>query len=486
MELRASSRVPGTSDGTASVTVILGTAAPILTLEAVTTPTQLLTQTITGSYVEPSPDVLEIFVNGVLKKSVKSFNEDSTFSELVTLSAGANLVEVQLTDTSGRKSDDDLGTGGDQPASDTIVVDLADPIVSAAVVPTFSVDELRAGDPFFILVSAADDTSGGAVDTGIESVEYVDVDSDDNVLGIMAPVADVAEVIIKKHGLGAFNPDTTHVLMAEVPEGTAAGAFVVNLLVTDGASNEAEATAEGTVVASLSNRTLFLRSGFNYIGFPVIPDVTSLVTLLDQQVENAQPDLVAALGGNSTLGDLVETIQYWPGGPGPGPFLVFTPGGVTPTLTDLEPMLGLIVKVRTELDVPEASIHPVFDTAPNPTGEGTVEAPIAWNVEGPFIELGGLPPSKEFIPGWNHWTPHAQDPIVFDNVLRGALIGGAQLAVQAITATNLIDAVIDPEAPGGFSVVVEQGFLSAFPGDTLEILRAYFTFLVGDSSATIS
>ena len=93
MELRASSRVPGTSDGTASVTVILDTAAPILTLEAVTTPTQLLTQTITGSYVEPSPDVLEIFVNGVLKKSVKSFNEDSTFSELVTLSAGANLVE---------------------------------------------------------------------------------------------------------------------------------------------------------------------------------------------------------------------------------------------------------------------------------------------------------------------------------------------------------------------------------------------------------
>ena len=128
----------------------------------------------------------------------------------------------------------------------------------------------------------------------------------------------------------------------------------------------------------------------------------------------------------------------------------------------------------------------MFDTAPNPTGEGTVEVPIAWNVEGPFIELGGLPPSKGFIPGWNHWTPHAQDPIVFDNVLRGALIGGAQLAVQAITPTNLIDAVIDPKAPGGFSVVVEQGFLSAFPSDTLEILRAYFTFPVGDSSATIS
>jgi len=487
VDLVASSRVPGTDNGTASVTVIYDTAAPIISMDAVTTPTQLLTQTVSGSYVESSPDVLTIHINGVLKKSVKSFTADNTFSELITLSSGSNLVEVQLTDSSGRLSDSDANTSGDQPASNTIVVDLAVPIISASIVPILSDTALRAGDPFFIVANATDDTSNGAVDTDITSASYTD--SAGNTLGTLAAVGDVAQVIIKKHGLGQFTTTgvitTTHVLMATVPDGASAGEFTVNLKATDGAGNVGVATATGSVVASLSDRTAFLGAGFNYVGFPLIAEVADLETLLNQSIDNASAALVTALGRDPTLLDVVETIQSWSGGPSAtGQFLTFTPGASN-GLEDLEPFIGLIVKVKSEVSV-NGTAHSVFDTEANPTGQGVVDVPIAWNVDGPFIVLGGLPPSKELIPGFNHWTPHAQDSILFVNALRGALIGGSELAVSAITAVNRIDATIDPSQAGGFTVEVEQGFLSAFPGDALEILRSYFTFLVGNSNATIS
>ena len=58
------------------------------------------------------------------------------------------------------------------------------------------------------------------------------------------------------------------------------------------------------------------------------------------------------------------------------------------------------------------------------------------------------------------------------------------LAVSAITQINRVDAVPDEDEPGGFGVEVEQAFSSSGPGDVLELMRSYWTFMVGDATIT--
>ena len=492
--LTASSGVPGTANGAVTVTTFLDTQAPVVTLDAVTSPTATNTQTLTGTFVESNPQVLEIKVNGKVVESKKTFTAgDNTFSKLIALDEGANAVEVQMTDLAGRLSDSDAGTAGDQPETASIVLDTTAPLIQAAVVPIESSSSVRVDDPYFILVNAVDSTAGGATATGISKVEL----NSGSTLVQFAPIASVPEVIVKKHGLGTFGASvaTTHVLMTTVPSGTPTGLLGNALIATDGGGNTVASSVNATVVATLPDRNVYLSEGFNFVGFPLIADTPPLATLLDQDVTNVSATLVEATQAlatprNPKLSDIVETVQTWSGGPssgtGAGAFLIYNPIGAD-TLTDIAPFLGLIVKVKSTVDVdgagPIASVS-VFDTAPDPSGASSdVKVPVAWNATGLVLNPGSTPPTKDLVTGFNLWTLHAEQSLSFDFALRGALIP-TQLAVSAITQTNLINAVADTSVLGGFGVDISQGFQSNFPGSSLKPTRAYWTLMAGN--ATIS
>jgi hypothetical protein len=209
---------------------------------------------------------------------------------------------------------------------------------------------------------------------------------------------------------------------------------------------------------------------------------------MDQDVSNASTALATALGRTPKLSDVVETIQTWSGGPasgtGAGQFLTYTPGASN-SLTDLAAFMGLLVKVRSTVTI-SGIAYDVFDTAPDPSGAGSlVNVPIKWNVGGIFLSPGSTPPTKSMAAGFNLWTPHSQSSILFTNALRGALIGsGGEAAVSAITQVNRVDAVIDATSAGGFKTEVEQGFLSLFTSESLELMRAYWTYMLTDRVIT--
>jgi hypothetical protein len=257
---------------------------------------------------------------------------------------------------------------------------------------------------------------------------------------------------------------------------------------TDGAGNVGEGFVNIDVVAGLSDRSAYLGVGFNYIGFPLVPTVEEIETLLEQDITNVNPALKDAMQAdqsrNVKLSDVIDIVFAHTGGAS-GDFVTFTPGAASDTFETLAPFDGMIVSVLPTIEVDGGSFN-VFDTG-SVLGS-VVNVPIKWNVAGVFtLPPPALPPSEELLTGFNLWTPHATNADLFENpgFLRGAVVTPpGNLAVSAISQINRADAVADETEPGGFGIETEQAFSSAGPGDTLELMRSYWTFMVGDATIT--
>ena len=115
---------------------------------------------------------------------------------------------------------------------------------------------------------------------------------------------------------------------------------------------------------------------------------------------------------------------------------------------------------------------------------------MKWNIGGVFQNPPpALPPTKDLAAGWNLWTPLAVDAGAFEDpgFLRAAVVTPpGNLAVSAVTQISRIDAIANSAVTGGFEAEVESRFSSAGPGDTLELMRSYWTFLVGSNPVTLT
>jgi hypothetical protein len=279
--------------------------------------------------------------------------------------------------------------------------------------------------------------------------------------------------------------------MTSFGSGTPAGTQQIVIDATDGAGNVSTTTLNVSVVAALDNRSAYLNEGINYVGFPLVPTATAVSDALNQNVLNVNPALTAAMqtdqGRAVKLSDIVTKVWAFAGGTSTSGFLSFTTGAATPSFTTLAPFDGMIVDVATNVTVASVS-YAVFDTG---TVLGsTVKVPIKWNIAGVFqAPPPSLPPDKVLALGWNLWTPHAVNAGLFEEpgFLRAAVVTPpGNLAVSAITQISRIDAIADNAAPGGFDAEVESRFSSAGPGDTLELMRSYWTFLVGSNPVTLT
>jgi len=478
----ASSTVTGTTSGETTLTTVVDTLAPALVLTAPTSPTTSLSQQLTGSFTESSPTKLEVYVNSALKSKTTNLTANDTFSVVVGLSAGSNAISVVLTDDSGQTDTE----------TSTIVVDNSTPTITASISPILSSSVVRPGDSFFVVVNASDATSS-AQNTGVSTVTHD--------LGgtayTYAPLASVTEVIQKKHSLSTFGSSstaTTHVVMGQVPTTAAAGSLPVTIDAVDGAGNTGTATVNLTVVSDLPDRTAFLREGFNFVGFPLVPTAPTFAALLDQDVTNASAALTTALGRTPKLSDIVESVFTWSGGPGAaigslaaGSFLSYTPSAAADTLTELEAKMGLLVNVAENVTISGASVS-VFDTAANPTvsGGSAVTVPIAWNIVGDYLPTGqATPPVKTVKTGFNLVSVHTPtDTQTFDNVFRGALVP-TQRAISATTVQDDVTAVFDSTKTGNINTTVVQGADLLFPTDTLAVMRSYWLQLADDPNAAV-
>jgi len=75
------------------------TTAPVITIDPVTTPTDIATQIITGTFIETGSGIASITVN-----SVVATISGTAYSATITLSEGLNIVTVVATDNAGNQN----------------------------------------------------------------------------------------------------------------------------------------------------------------------------------------------------------------------------------------------------------------------------------------------------------------------------------------------------------------------------------------------
>ena len=400
---------------------------PFVALSGIAPVVSSTNQTLTLNVTDPTFVRVEVTQSGI-SQPVFASTTQGAFDVAVVLAEGATTFTAFAVDQGGRNTTIYL----------TVNADFTPPDVTVGYRPIINSNGVRAGDPFFIMVDASD--GAGTVDTGIGSV-IARLPGGATVE--LAPIGDIDSVVRLKHGLDAFaSSTTTHVGMLEVEQGTPVGFLQVIADAVDGAGITGTGQVNASVVAGLTDRSVYLGSGTNYVGFPLVLSPDDLITLLDQEITNVNPQLETDLGRLPKLSDVVEIIYGHQGGT--ANFFQFIPGaGGANTLNTVSPFDGLIVNVRSVLGTTAVFTEGTVFGA-------TVQVPIRWNASGVFQESGAaLPPSKDFAAGFNLWSPHATKNDLFERpgFLRAAVVAG-DVAVSAITQINRIDAVLDTDEPG--------------------------------------
>ena len=442
------------------------TIAPLVSLFGLPAATNVLGQTLSGSIVEPTLQLLTIVQTAPdgSTSTIFSLNQvpqGGTFSVGVSLKEGTNRFDVNALD----------GGGLTATSSAQSIGDLTAPTAQVVVVTVTSEGEAVVGDQYFVLVAATDSLSGVGAGTLVSTGQTI------------PPVSQTPSILVEMHGLGAVgNVSTTHVTLAQVEQNTPVGLNTIPVTVSDLAGNTTTVNGSLSVVAARTNRNYFLFPGNNFMGLALIPDDgnpattddASLDRLMTQDVTGrvSQAFFDQLATSSVTLGDMVESTFAFNKA---GNFVVHTPGvGAADTLTDLQPFQGVILKTK---ETSQAT------TTVDVFKKGSVEGftalqavPIRINIQGVFSPSGAtLPPSKEMRVGFNLIAPHILNNSLFDTVYRGALIP-RELAVSALTFERRVDAI----SGTGITAEIFEGFVSNSLGDLLKPVLSYWTFIVDD------
>ena len=417
----------GSLDGS-PVTIDLGSFNEDITGDSLLTTLPLITnqssQVAFGIFKEANGDTLTIKVNGVLAKTFKAADlaalSDTVFSTTINLQEGDNTIVVDMTDKGGQKPDvsDTANT-----LSLTVKLDTVNPVLTALnTVYAFTALAGTPGDPMVYQVTSTD------ADTGVAKVEF-SVSGD-----LLLPSGSVPTVLVDQWGTtGNFLYPTV------IPSAAPPGALTLGVKATDLAGNVTTNTVSATVSAAMTAWNTCLQKGNNLIALPIQPTDGTIATLLAQKVSNvdatfkasllavanagyaaADPSVKLDADGDVTLANVVETIQYWPGGvtgeidPAttlPLAFLTFsvdTPGANT--LTTLQEGKAYWVKMS---DAAFKSAPPLLGFTVNSFSCMTLTTP------GQFLTPGDVPPTFNVKDGWNMVGRHGEENTTVAQFLAG-------------------------------------------------------------------
>ena len=480
--------------GSATFTVIRDANAPVVSLNTLVAVTNTSTLTISGSYVEATPKLLQVALylddDGVLEStdkillSDKTFDpSDLTFSVVANLSEGANRILVKLTDKVSLAGTDE----------DTVLLDTTAPSLNLRD-PVYPIGEVsaRGGDPIVFQVFATDTASG------IAKVEFFP--PGESTAELLLPTTSVPGAVLDQWQLAT---DTNFVLPVVVPSGVPAGTFSLNVTVTDKAGNTATGTVTGTITAALQAYNIYLMPGSNLISTPLIPDNASLATLLTQKVLNinaaykstleatdtdsdASNDLDA--NGNATLANVITKIDYYTGGPqagsgatagDPGTFIEYTPWPAADDLTTLQVGRGYWI----------FAVDSAFKLSdPLAPGLPSTPAPIKVTISGTFLTPGSVPPIFPVLAEWNLVGLHSENAKNVGNLLDSLVFSssGTKAWSSLLEYLNVVSFNFAPEEGSEDErVTITLGaFNSLDTTDSGQLGRGFWLFALAAGSIT--
>lgn len=141
------------SPATGKASYTIDNTLPVITVNSVTTPTNVATQTITGTYTEVNLD--KIFVNGI-----QANINGNAYSAIIPLTEGTNTITVVVTDLAGNSVDN----------SKSIVLDTNLPsIENVAQTPEY----VRLNTPVTVSATVKDNVGGVGLKTGGVVLHYM-------------------------------------------------------------------------------------------------------------------------------------------------------------------------------------------------------------------------------------------------------------------------------------------------------------------------
>ncbi|MDO8751777.1 MAG: hypothetical protein Q7K03_11670 [Dehalococcoidia bacterium] len=398
-------------DGNSAITKLAGGVEPLVTKTA--------SQTVFGVFQENNPVLLTVELNGKLVLSLKEANLNPakpTFSASITLVSGLNTIEVNMKDAGGLEPNPaakDVSNNPINKLSVQVILDNKGPSLAAlGTIYPFTALEGKEGDPVVYQVNASD------AETGIATVEIITQTSPAVITKNMIASANTPQVLRDQWGTAG-----NYLFPTILPLGSGAkpaASFTLTVNATDNAGNVTTGVVVAQVNTQMTAWNACLQRNGNLFGTPIQPTNGSLATLLNQKVKNVSAAFKATLSplgdgsgdlslkldadGDVTLRNVINTIQYWPGGvAGAATFKVYTPDPSADTLTTLEEGKGYWAFTK-----PGA-----FKSA-----EGSFSC-MNLTIAGQFLADGAVPPTFSEKAGWNAVAAHTENDLTVIKFLKG-------------------------------------------------------------------
>jgi len=457
----------------ADATFFLDTQAPVLTMANLTDVTSNATLTVSGTFTEAQPKVIEMY-KSVGSGSALSIGKittfasgATTFTKNITLSEGSNKIEVRIKDMAGQcntaTSDDCTTTIADY---DTVVLDTTPPVITVGETAyPVGLISARQGD---LGVFQADCTDVAGF--GIQSVMAASPQSPSTYdipfrTGIPGAVKDIWLSGI----VGGSANAKTYLLPMTLPTSLAPGTMSMGLKCIDKAGNEQLGTVTGTIASTLGGFIHNLMPGDNIISLPIIPavansatlasDISTLVAGVLSPVDNLQAiERILYYDANDVTASSADRWKIWTA--------VTTD---TDSLTTMKPGRGYIVQMRDAAFKASESLSP---------GVPATKAPIALSYKGTFLFGGQSIPPVYAVEGmdatnnpaggtWNLIGLHSEDKELVSNYFQPLespnRIWGSALVYQnkidyPLTASGTVTVIL-----GAFSGLVSTDYIN--PGE---------------------
>lgn len=452
-------------------TVYLDTTAPVVTIDAVTSPTSSATQAVTGAVVDSNIDTItmtQVSDGGTKPYTTPTLTTTSTgktFSQSVNLVAGTNTMTVTATDKAGLSAT----------ATATIVYDIVPPTITAGAT-LYPVGEVSARtSDFFVFQADASDFGIGVADvqllgpyggqsapagvtdntteqTGTDGKKYQKISGTWYNLISFKKATDIPQAVRTQWGVSG---DVTNrwLMPMNLPTSAPPGTYTMTARAKDGGGNTATATVSGQVVSTLSNFNVYLMPDWNLIATPLIPTNTSMGTVMT---------------GLQAKG--LQSVWYY--NTATNTWLSYDPSSQANSLTTFEAGKGYWVRMDSTAFAFDPPLAPGLPDTPRP---------VKLTVSGQVLQAGNQPPPTYAIKaGWNLIGLHNERDSAVSTALSGLTSPyGAKLWASLLEYKNFITY---PTQQGQEPETVLGAFSSVGAAGTMNPGKGYWLFASADGT----
>jgi hypothetical protein len=454
--INAQNPYDSTLDDEEEIQGFLDTTAPVVTMNAMTSPTAAATAKVEGTIGDINFKELTIQQTTTLGTktivTVKTLPDDGAFTKVAGLVEGTNTFTATATD----------GAGLTASATVSVVLDTVGPVltVNTSSYP-IGATSARQGEPVIFSVDAV------ATGAGVQKVEILfPISGGGNAIGRFKPSSEIPDAILDLWGVSG-----EYILATKIPDTASPGTYSLTIKAYDTAGNVTTDTVEAAVVASLQGYNINLMPDWNLVSLPLMPtnsDITSMTTGVSGIESVWYYDTNMTLASGQTASDrwLVYTPDLTPNDPSDDD---------VDTLNKLDTGRGYWFKM-----------DPNVFTLSSPLAPGLPHTPqaIKLTYTGQFVEPGTLPPSYLVVSGWNAMGFHSENELPVTTALQ-SLESPQRIWGSLLQYNNRIVFTIpdNPDEEPTFEILL-GAFQRILSTDNLTPGYGYWIFMVDDGIIT--